>query len=184
MSSKKKQPKVKQIAAGRTLLNHNHFNQKTYINVINHAQNYNVELDYQYKQHTLTHSIMQPETVNGNAIRACDFKIRSRNKLWPFLNLPSHRSIRAASKPLRTHPGSTSRGVPPPTPHWPGACPRRHRTDVAPATNQTKTLSDTAQCSQSPPNFKSTWACPNWNPKWARPPDDLLKIESSNLKEI
>ena len=45
---------------------------------------------------------------------------------------------------LRTHPGSTSRGVPPPTPHWPGACPRRHRTDVAPATNQTKTLSDTA----------------------------------------
>jgi len=98
MSSKKKQPKVKQIAAGRTLLNHNHFNQKTYINVINHAQNYNVELDYQYKQHTLTHSIMQPETVNGNAIRACDFKIRSRNELWPFLNLPSHRSIRAASK--------------------------------------------------------------------------------------
>ena len=95
---KKKQPKVKQIATGRTLLNHNHFNQKTYINVINHAQNYNVELDYQYKQHTLTHSIMQPETVNGNAIRACDFKIRSRNKLWPFLNLPSHRSIRAASE--------------------------------------------------------------------------------------
>jgi len=94
------------------LFNCNHFNQKTYINVINHAQNYNVELDYQYKQHTLTHSIMQPETANGNAIRACDFKIRSKNELWSFLNLPSHRSIRAASKCCRTHPGSTSRGVP------------------------------------------------------------------------
>lgn len=140
---------------------------KRHIICISNAQNYNVELGYQYKKHTRTPAIMQPETVNGNAIRACDFKIQSRNELQPFLNLPSHRSIGAASKRwrlileaeveecrlrLRVDPERALVGIVQPQPL------RRIGR---------KTLSDTAN--GLPPNFKSTWARPNWNPKWANP---------------